>query len=79
MQARHVGAVFKRIVGRAGAGSPDMAIGAKLAKRLGGAIADTTGAADHQHGLAGEIECIGERGRENRNAHRSICLRVSLI
>jgi hypothetical protein len=58
VQAGQVGA-FVGTVGRCTvARAPDMHLGTAFAEGMGDAVADATGTADHQHGLAAEVQIV---------------------
>ncbi len=57
-QAAQIGALHPGIVLDRGPGAPDIDRGPALPERVGDPIADTAGAAHHQHALAGEIQFV---------------------
>ena len=61
-QALQIGARLALVIGRRGTGAPDLHLRAVPTEGLGDAVADATGAADHQYALVREVQRIGNHG-----------------
>ena len=68
IQAFEMRSLFGRIIRRGSAGAADMHARAPGAERLGDAVADAAGAADHENLLAAEIQFV------HRAPSRCFCL-----